>query len=477
MTSSRSPESPNRNAYVWACLTILGLALMAKVENCADRAFATDYDLIPHDFAVLYMGGQAVLQRGAIPLYDPPTDRRLGYRLLYQPAEETGIWSQTARAYGLPEILRFTHPPFSALLMAPLAMLPWRWAFLIWQIIILGLTLASVYLTLRLLPSWPGWQTLSVIFAAVCFFYPFRNTIDFGQANVTILFTWTLGVYLLSRQRPMASALAFALGTVVKISPVVAVPLLAVRRQWRWLAAYVAGVVAFCGISIWRLGWQAHVTWLTAIYPAIGSGVGNVSNRSLAGLLDALLGPAYTVPPAFPTEWPVPPALAVVEKALGLAIGLGFIFWCWRKNRGNSGLVDELILLPLVYTLTAPFSWPHHFVLLVLPLTYLWAKIGEATPAERFALYLGTLTLGSELPIYLAAYSPWAGPHLIIAAIALWPAATAAILGVGMRMYQRSLALAAQPDVAIEDAAEAWLLDESPSPAEAATPVAGGRVR
>ena len=59
------------------------------------------------------------------------------------------------------------------------------------------------------------------MFAAACFFFPFRNTLVFGQANVTILFVWTLGVYLFKRQRPMASALCFALGTVLKISPVV----------------------------------------------------------------------------------------------------------------------------------------------------------------------------------------------------------------------------------------------------------------
>ena len=114
------------------------------------------------------------------------------------------------------------------------------------------------------------------MFAAVCFFFPFRNTLVFGQANASILFVWTLGVYLLKRQRPMASALCFALGTVLKVSPVVAVPLLALRRQWRWLAAYVVGVVAFTGASIWRLGWQTNLTWLTAIYPSISSGLGNI---------------------------------------------------------------------------------------------------------------------------------------------------------------------------------------------------------
>ena len=133
------------------------------------------------------------------------------------------------------------------------------------------------------------------------------------------------------------------------------------------------------------------------------------------------------------------------EKACSLAIGLGFIFWCWRKRKDAKGLIDELILLPLVYLLAAPFSWAHHFVLAVLPLTYLWAKAREATSAELVALYLSTLVLGTELPMYVAAYSPGGSPHLIIVAIALWPAATCAIIWVGMRMYVRSPVFDPQP--------------------------------
>jgi hypothetical protein len=232
---------------------------------------------------------------------------------------------------------------------------------------------------------------------------------------------------------------------VLKVSPVVAVPFLALRRQWRWLAAYVAGVVAFTGISIWRLGWQTNLTWLTAIYPSISSGVGNIYNRSLAGLVDVLCGPPYSVPPSLHSEWPVPPALSLLEKGCSLAIAMGFLFWCWRKRKDAKGLIDELVLLPLVYLLAAPFSWVYHFVFAVLPLTYLWAKVREATSAELVALSLSTLALGTELPMDIAVYSPWANSHLIILAIALWPTATSAIIWVGMRMYGRSRGLDQQP--------------------------------
>jgi alpha-1,2-mannosyltransferase len=435
--------------YMLACLTIIGLALTSNLESSAERAFATEDDLIPIDFPVFYMGGKVALQGGATPLYNPPADRSRGYTILYEFAGDATPWAQMARANGFPRSLRYINPPFSAVLMAPLALMPWRWAYLIWQCFIVILAAATIFLALRLLPSALKLETLALIFMAACFFFPFRLNLVCGQVNVSILFLWTLGVYLLQRQRPVASALCFALGTVLKVSPVVAVPFLALRRQWRWLGAYVAGVAAFTGISIWRLGWQTHVTWLTAIYPCISSGVGNTSNRSFAGLVNALCGPPYINTLTNIAEWPVPPGLALFEKACSATMVVGFIFWCWRKRRDARGLVDELILLPLVYLLAAPFSWVHHFALAILPLTYLWAKAREATSSELVSLCIGTMALGTELPMDAAAFSPWANPNLIIVALALWPAATAAIIWAGLRMYLRSEVFDPPPAAAV----------------------------
>ena len=374
-----SPRPP-RKWQVFACLTILGLVLTSNIESSAERAFMQEDDLIPVDFPVFYLGGKVALQRGATPLYYPPADRSRGYTLLYKYADDATPWAQMARAEGLGQVLQFTNPPFSAVLMAPLALMSWHGAYILWQIITLLLACGQYLPGLATTSFQTEFETFVMMFAAACFFFPLRNTLVFGQANVTILFLWTSGcVPSQNGKRRWLLACASPWGRYLKVSPVVAVPLLALRRQWRWLAAYVVGVGAFTGASVWALGWQTNKTWLTAIYPSISSGLGNYDNRSFAGLVDALCGPKYFANLTAATEWPVPHGLSMFEKACSLAIGLGFIFWCWRKRQDAKGLVDELILLPLVYLLAAPFSWPHHFVFALLPLTYLWAKAREAT--------------------------------------------------------------------------------------------------
>ncbi len=427
--------------FAFAYLTILCLALTTNIETSAERAFATENELIPVDFPVFYLGGKVALQHGTPPLYCPPSDPHRGYSVLYQDRNDNSPWAQTFRANLFPQILRFTNPPLCALVMAPLAMLPWRWAYLTWEILTILLTAITIYLALKVVPFGPQLKTFCLAFAAVCFFYPFRNTLVCGQVNAPILFLWTAGVYLLKGRRPIPSALCFALGTALKVAPIIAVPLLVVRRQWRWLAAYVSGVVGFTAISVWQLGWQTNLTWLAAIYPSISSGVGNIVNRSFAGFIDALRGPRYFASFTDAIQWPVPPGLALLERICSVLICLGFVFWCWRTRKDAKGLVHELILLPLVYLVAAPFSWPHHFVLAILPLTYLWAKVREATSAERWVLCLSTLVLGTELPMYVAAFSPLAASSLIVVAIALWPAATCGIIWVGMRLYVGSQSL------------------------------------
>ncbi len=440
--NTHAGESQSTRAWrLFACLTILGLALTSNIESASERAFLQEDDLVPVDFPVFYLGGKVALQHAATPLYYPPADRSQGYTLLYMYAGEATPWAQMGRQEDLGKVLNFTNPPFSALFMAPFALMDWRPAYILWQILTLAFLAASIYLTLRLCPGGPDLALGTLVFVAACCFFPLRNNIVFGQANATVLFLWTLGVYLFSRKRPVASALSFALGTVLKVSPIVALPFFALRRQWRWLAAYLAGVAGFTGISIWQLGWNTHLTWLTQIYPAISSGLGNCSNRSLAGLVDVMCGPKYFANLNDATEWPIPHGLSIFEKACSLAIGLAFLYWCWQKRRDAKGLVDELILLPLVYLLTAPFAWPHHYVLAILPLTYFWAKSRTSPFIELAALYLCTLALGTELPSYVAAYTSLGSPALIIIAIAIWPAATCVLIWLGMRMYTRSLPL------------------------------------
>jgi hypothetical protein len=265
----------------------------------------------------------------------------------------------------------------------------------------------------------------------VLLFLPFKRTLDLGNIDVAVLLLWVLGVFLLHRGRRIPSALCFALGTAIKVSPVFAVPLFALRRQWSWFAWYLTWSVGLLLVSVWGVGWQNQVVWAGQVAPAVSCGLKTFWNRSLAGLALGLNDPHNLLP-----NLPGPYNLCLFNKALGGICYCAFLFWCWRKRQNSRGLIFELALLPLVVLLISPVTWSHHYVIAVLPLTYLWVRPREeAAVVSKLDLILlasSTLTFGSALPEFIARAFGAPGELFVMGG---WVAATVALLWVGMRMY------------------------------------------
>jgi hypothetical protein len=49
------------------------------------------------------------------------------------------------------------------------------------------------------------------------------------------------------------------------------------------------------GLSIWSVGWQNHVLWLTKVSPLLSCGAEHFANRSLAGFVMGICNPRQLV--------------------------------------------------------------------------------------------------------------------------------------------------------------------------------------
>jgi hypothetical protein len=428
------------NARVWnicAAVVVLGLALTSAVQDCVHRSNVNSPPGVPIDFPHYYMAGK--LARTGPPenfLYYPPRDHvarsytelRIDATTPYGGASDRG---------GLPNgavTLPFDAPPFSAVVMGALASLGWKTAYFVWQLLGALMMMASVYLALRLFQGEPP----SVLLVAVCFavaflFLPFKRALTFGNIDVLLLLLWVVGVFLLSRGRAIPSALCLALGSAIKLSPVYAVPLFALRRQWRWLFAYGAWSVLLLAASVWGVGWRNHVLWAGQVAPALSGGIKSIGNRSLAGLVYALSDSGRLL-----TQLPTPQGWSLLMKAVS-AIGYStFLFWCWRKRRDSRCLVLEITLLPLIVLLISPISWSQYWVLAVLPLVFLWVHSRrQSMAASRLDLIIltcGTLIVGATAPEYYIVLALGTAGALLI--MGSWVLATLGFLWVGMRMYE-----------------------------------------
>jgi hypothetical protein len=281
-------------------------------------------------------------------------------------------------------------------------------------------------------PHRPSSLVFAVALAGACLFEQFMRVLRVGNIDVVLLFLWVVGVFLLGQGRVAPSALCFALGTAIKVSPVYALPLLALRRQWRWLGWYAVWSVALLLVSGWGAGWQNQLVWTRQVAPLLSNGIKYFENRSLAGFILALGDPHRLL-----TFLPGPPVGRLFSKALCGLCYAAFLYGCWRKQRDSRGLLFELMLLPLVVLVVSPISWPSHYVVAIFPLVCLWLGLRPQNESEsKWDLILltgGTLMLGARFPEWPLAWAAGAPGQLAI--MAAWVTAPLAILWVGMRRY------------------------------------------
>jgi alpha-1,2-mannosyltransferase len=237
----------------------------------------------------------------------------------------------TIRSFG------FTYPPFAALVLMPLAVLPWRVAEMLLVLAALSGTLILLWHRLRaLLPVLTG----AVLVAAT---EPWRDTITLGQINLVLLTLVGLDLLFVLKRHPAAGAL-IGIAAGIKLTPALFIVYLVLTRRHR--AGLVGGSTALLTAG---LGWLfapddsrrywTHLLWQT---DRIGD-VTIVGNQSLSGAVHRL----HTAPGVWP---------ALVAVVL--------VVWAFRVRKAGA-LPDDwagLSLTGVAICLVSPFTWVHHLV-------------------------------------------------------------------------------------------------------------------
>lgn len=428
----------------WAAATVFFLFFLSYAQNESrvwdnlinSNSQKKDFSL--YDFAVYYVAGKIAADEKSPTLYYSadfeqwvnPTGR------LADPATH---WAAVGRAQGFGVIPQYIYPPFFALAVSPLAYAPPRTAYFIWRQINLALLLLSVLFTLLCADDTWSWPTFLLAAIAALSFFPYRETSVLGQVGCSILLLWTLGVYFVKKSHPGWSAACFALGTIIKLTPVLVVPLFLLRRQWKWLWAYAGWMVLLLGISMWRFGWQSHVVYFSKVLPAMSCGFPYVTNVSLATILQCLHAGRGLLSEelAIQAEENRPIWVCALARVFGLGIYLGTL-WAFFKNRkGREGLVTETAMLALVSVLVAPITWRHHYVVTLLPLLLLWIEVRREffSPWKYVVLFIASITIGTLLPEYLLIHLKRSVLDVIL--IGAYPATAIILLLVSLQMHAR----------------------------------------
>nr|WP_255426501.1 glycosyltransferase family 87 protein [Pseudonocardia sp. C8] len=258
-------------------------------------------------------------------------------------------------------LLPFIYPPFAALAMVPLSLVPYPVAFTL-QFVVSTVSLAlCVAIAIRV--AWPagGWRSPLVLgvpaLAAALLIEPVAQTYAFGQINL-VLMVLVLADCLAPRARWPRGVL-LGLAAAIKLTPGGFILFFLVRRDWK-----AAGVAVATGVVATGLGFLADADssvryWFVGGPAADVSGSTFFSNETVQAVLARQEVPA----PWFTVLW-----LVIVGVLLALAIPV------IRRTEP----VVALAATAAVVLMATPTAWSHHWVW-VVP-----ALIGLAGHALRY---------------------------------------------------------------------------------------------
>jgi alpha-1,2-mannosyltransferase len=255
----------------------------------------------------------------------------------------------------------FVYPPFTAILVRPLALLNDRAATIIWLALTLACSAAAAVIVARtaLPASWPRTE-LGLLAAAA--FAPAAYNYWHGQINPLIFLLLALAYRSYVRDREITVGVLLGLAAGIKVAPLVLIVLLLRRRWWRGSAAMVATGALTVVIGLAVLGIGTTRAFLADVFPALMRATGWIYDQSLGGAISRLGDQSVLVV----QQTSLFIQAANIAAALFL---LAAVAWATRPGvRAPAERSAEFGLGVSAMLLAGSIAWFPHFLHLLIPI-------------------------------------------------------------------------------------------------------------
>ena len=265
--------------------------------------------------------------------------------------EGLAVYGTRDPVMGLP----FTYPPFAAVAMVPLALVPQWLVDAVWAGASTAALAAVVVLVRRTLgrPA-PGWLVALVVVATLAL-EPVWQNLTFGQVNTLLMLAVLVDLLQPERRR---SGVLLGLAAGLKLTPLVFVVLLVLvgRRATAGRAAATFAATVAVGFAV--LPGAATTYWTDGLFDASRVGPPALAhNQSVYGALSRLVEGT-------------PPTLLWLAVAVPLALAILLVGarW-WHHDRALGSCLAAMSML-----VVSPVSWSHHWVWVVPVAMVLWER-------------------------------------------------------------------------------------------------------
>jgi hypothetical protein len=319
------------------------------------------------------------------------------------PAERPFYW----RTFFNPHLLRkgFQYPPTALLVVSALeAVAGERWPealrWITWAMVpITALFVWLLYEALRPRPV-PGgrdrWLALLAASVATLTFYPVMRAYANGQIQSWLNALFAVAVWCWATGRRGTAGALLALSCAVKPQLAVFVLWALIRRQWRFLAAFLAVGTALLATSVALYGWAPHAEYPALLRFLAEHGEAYFPNQSVNGLLNRWVFKDYALYWRQPWIDHFPPydARVFAATAVSSLVLLAIALLPPRGGPARAGVID-FCLMGLAATMASPIAWEHHYgvALPIFAAAYLVCAAGSA--ATRAALAAAYIVVGN----------------------------------------------------------------------------------
>lgn len=345
------------------------------------------------------------------------------------------------------ETFAYHYPPARAMIDAATAWLPYRVDRAIWLVVTCaGLAwCVRFWSTIGAAPS-ERWGIPAGIALAITGCYVLRDLPECGL-QLLLLCMLSVALWALVRGRHALCGWSLGLAAVYKVTPVILLPYLLWKRQWRAAGWMTVASACFCVLPAVHLGWQKdvvlHRQWLSFLGHTLtladpsenGVEKPELRNQSLPLMLARLVQkypvghPLHIESDAYVClgSFDAPQAKKFVRGVLGcLALVLA---WRFRKSADVSdqgvSLAGEWAAVCILIAILSPLCWLQHLVL-VIPAALLVARAAATRNVGRWQMVAaGAATalvllvhrdlIGATLCDMLSCYQP----HTIAALVAM----------------------------------------------------------
>jgi len=287
--------------------------------------------------------------------------------------------------------LQFKYAPIAALFYAPLALLPWEAAKIIWYCLELGLLFGVFWISFKLLPGRPKKPALVLVPAFFVLLKFIGREIELGQVNVLILFLLTLMIAAVIRKSDGEAGALWAISLLFKPYALVFLPYFVIKKRFKIVLTGAAVVLA--GLALPALVFGFRGDW-TVLQEWIRTLSGSTPQLLAAGDTASLYAFLWKILPGHPALW-----IKALWLIVGLGIGILFLMMmgAGRKQPRRTPEVLEAAFLLILIPMFSPLGWYYNYLYSVLGILAVILAFPALPRPWKYVLIADLIMIGASL--------------------------------------------------------------------------------